>query len=253
MPSFAARRRAVTTAVGECLRSALSRSESSRRVGRARAAPCEPATCAARRMLSSNGARLARRRGLDLRAGLCDHRPMISLGALPVAASRSGVVSAPAAAALRSYAASSSAVKARPVAAAVLARSYPQALGRPAAASSPARPPMSRPAREARWWRTASGGAEVSGPSPALPPVPLLVASSAAPAASSPADAFGGGGGGGSSAAQSLPPLEERAAPAGGERGTIGASVTLPDWTILAGVAAVVGVGYLLLRKRGHV
>lgn len=102
---------------------------------------------------------------------------------------------------------------------------------------------------------SASGGAEVSGPSPALPPVPLLVASSAAPAASSPVDAFGGGGvgGGGSSAAQSLPPLEERAAPAGGERGTIGASVTLPDWTILAGVAAVVGVGYLLLRKRGHV
>lgn len=74
--------------------------------------------------------------------------------------------------------------------------------------------------------------------------------------------AVGGGGVGGAAP----PPVDASASPiapvmataprppvGAGERGTVGASVTLPDWTIVAGLVVVAGGAYLMLRRRGHV
>lgn len=174
---------------------------------------------------------------VDARGLPCETDHMItSMGAVPLAASgRGGVVSAPAAAMLRTLAAS--APTARTVAAPVLARSYPQALGR-----APSAPPMSR--------------FSVAGP-PAPAAVPALAL---APVSASPVSVGGGGGSGGGGGGTAVDPRDLEASltqyepPASaGERGTLGASVTVPDWTILAGVAAVVGIGYLVLRRKGHV
>lgn len=170
---------------------------------------------------------------VDARGLPCENDHMITtLGAVPTLG-RTGAVSAPAAAMLRTLAAKS--VAARSVAAPVLARSYPQALGR-----APGAPPMSR--------------FSVAGDAPAAPPAALALAPAPSPRLAPIAEGGGGGGGGGASAA--LDPRDELptyATPPSGERGTLGASVTVPDWTILAGVAAVVGIGYLVLRRKGHV
>lgn len=172
---------------------------------------------------------------VDARGLPCENDHMITtLGAVPTLG-RTGAVSAPAAAMLRTLAAKS--VAARSVAAPVLARSYPQALGR-----APGAPPMSR--------------FSVAGDAPVAPPAALALALAPAPSPRLAPIAEGGGGGGGGGASAALDPRDELptyATPPSGERGTLGASVTVPDWTILAGVAAVVGIGYLVLRRKGHV
>jgi hypothetical protein len=95
------------------------------------------------------------------------------------------------------------------------------------------------------------------------PPTPAGVPALAlAPVSASPVSVGGGGGsgasgGGGGTAVDprdlEASPAQYEPSPPSGERGTLGASVTVPDWTILAGVAAVVGIGYLVLRRKGHV